>query len=47
VVPTPAQIAAMRQKMMAEQDAIARELKLTPELVKEATAEMEQAQKTQ
>ena len=47
VVPTPAQIAAMRQKMMAEQDTIARELKLTPELVKEATAEMEQAQKTQ
>ena len=35
---------AMRQKMMAEQDAIARELKLTPDLVKVATAEMEQAQ---
>ena len=41
VVPAPAALAAVRQKMLANQDAIARELKLTPELVKQATAEME------
>jgi len=41
VVPTPEKIAAVRQKMMAEQDDVAKELKLTPELVKLATAEIE------
>ncbi len=40
VDPSPEQIAAVRRKMMADQDAIARDLKLTPELVKLATAEM-------
>lgn len=42
-VPTPEQIAAVRKKMMLEQDQIAKELKLTPEIVKEATAAMEKS----
>lgn len=47
VVPTREQLATERAKMMADQDAIARELKLTPELVADATAQVEQTdQKT-
>jgi len=42
-VPTPEQIAAVRKKMMLEQDQIAKELKLTPEIVKEATEAMEKS----
>jgi TRAP-type transport system periplasmic protein len=38
VDPTPQQIAAVREKMMATQDAVASELKISPELVKQATA---------
>jgi C4-dicarboxylate-binding protein DctP len=40
VDPTPEQLAAVRQKMMAEQDSIAHELKITPDLAREATAEL-------
>lgn len=40
-VPSPAEITAVRKKQMADQDAIAKELKLTPELVKAATDAME------
>jgi C4-dicarboxylate-binding protein DctP len=43
VTPTPAEIAAVRKKQMADQDAIAKDLKLTPELVKAATEAMEKA----
>jgi len=43
VVPSKEEIAAIRKKQMAEQDAIAKELKLTPELVKSATEQMEKA----
>jgi hypothetical protein len=38
VDPTPEQIAAVRAKMMPTQDALAVELKVSPALVKEATA---------
>jgi len=40
-VPTAEQLAAVRQKMMLEQDQIAKELKLSPDLVKAATEAME------
>jgi TRAP-type C4-dicarboxylate transport system substrate-binding protein len=40
VVPPPDQVAAMRAKMVTEQDAAAREMKLTPALVKEVTDEI-------
>src|SRR5215469_2774681 len=36
--PTPQEIAAVREKMMATQDQVAAELKVSPELVKQATA---------
>jgi C4-dicarboxylate-binding protein DctP len=38
VDPTPQEIAAVREKMMATQDTVAAELKVSPELVKQATA---------
>jgi TRAP-type transport system periplasmic protein len=38
VDPTPGEIAAIRAKMMATQDALAVELKVSPDLVKQATA---------
>ncbi|MBI3517534.1 MAG: TRAP transporter substrate-binding protein DctP [Proteobacteria bacterium] len=41
VTPTPQQLASMRAHMMAQQDQIARELKLTPDLVKLATETIE------
>ncbi len=41
VTPTKEQLAAVRTRMMKEQDQIARELKLTPELVHQVTAAME------
>jgi TRAP-type transport system periplasmic protein len=40
VVPPPDKIAEVRQKMVADQDAAAKELKLTPALVKEVTDEI-------
>jgi TRAP-type C4-dicarboxylate transport system substrate-binding protein len=40
VTPTEAELAAVRARMMPDQDAIAKELKLTPELVKQATDEV-------
>lgn len=40
-VPEPGRLAQVRTKMMAEQETVARELKLTPDLVKQATAQME------
>jgi C4-dicarboxylate-binding protein DctP len=41
VTPSHEQLAAVRARMMAQQDQVARELKLTPELVKLATELME------
>ena len=41
--PKPAEIEAIRAKMMADQDKIAQELKLTPDLVKQVTAIMEKS----
>lgn len=43
VTPTDAQLAEVRTRMMKTQDAVVKELKLTPELAKQATAEMEKA----
>jgi len=40
VTPTEAELAAVRTRMMKTQDDVAKELKLTPELVQQATAEM-------
>jgi len=40
-VPTPQQITATRKQMLAGQDEVAKELKITPELVKAATEAME------
>ena len=40
-VPAPEQIAAIRKTMLAGQDEVAKELKLSPELVKAATSAME------
>jgi TRAP-type transport system periplasmic protein len=37
---TPTQIAAVRQKMMATQDGVAKELKITPSLVRDASTEL-------
>jgi len=39
-VPTPQQIAEVRKRMVADQDAVAKELKLSPDLVKAATEAM-------
>jgi C4-dicarboxylate-binding protein DctP len=41
VTPSQAQLDAVRARMMTTQDDVAKELKLSPELVKEATAAME------
>jgi C4-dicarboxylate-binding protein DctP len=39
--PTPEQIAAERQKMLAEQDQLAKDIKISPEMLKSVTAEVE------
>ncbi|MEJ0070428.1 MAG: hypothetical protein WDO24_18890 [Pseudomonadota bacterium] len=40
VTPTQAALDAVRDRMMKTQDDVAKELKLTPDLVMQATAEM-------